>query len=43
MVWPLKKLIYYLQVCYVTLYRRGMDSRIQAIDKTNELLLVMTV
>ena len=43
MVCHLRNLIYYLHACYTILYPKGMGSGIQAIDKTNELLSVMTV
>ena len=43
MVCQLRNLIYYLHACYAILYPKGMGSGIQAIDKTNELLSVMTV
>ena len=39
----LRKLIYYLNLCYAILYPKGMDSGIQAIDKTNQLLSVIIV
>ena len=39
----MKNLIYYLHACYAILYPKGMGSGIQATDKTNELLSVMTV
>ena len=43
MVCELRNLIYDLNACYAILYLKGMGSVIQAIDKTNELLTVMTV
>ena len=43
MVYQLKNLISYLNACYAILYPKGMGSGIQAIDKTNELLSVITV
>ena len=43
MVFQLRNFIYYLSACYAMLYSKGMDSGIQATDKTNELLSVMTV
>ena len=39
----MRNLIYYLNAYYANLYSKGMGGRIQAIDKTNEPLLVMTV
>ena len=39
----LKHLTYYLNAGYAILYPKGMDSEIQAVDKTNKLLSVMTV
>ena len=39
----LKILTYYLNAGYAILYPKGMNSEIQAVDKTNKLLSVMTV
>ena len=43
MVCQLINLIYYLNACYAILYPKGMGSRIQTINKTNELLTVIIV
>ena len=39
----MRNLIYYLYACCAILYPKGMSSGIQTIDKTNELLSIMTV
>ena len=39
----LRNLRYYLRTCYAIFYPKGMGSGIQATNKTNELLSVMTV
>ena len=43
MIGQLRNLIHYLHACYATLYPKGMGRGIQATDKTNELLSVITV
>ena len=42
MVCQFRNLTYYLPACYAILYPKGTGSEIQAIDKTNELLSVVT-
>ena len=43
MICRLRNLIYYVNAGYATLYPSGVGSEIQAINKTNDLLSVMTV
>ena len=43
MVCQLRNLVYELHASYAIIHSKGMGSEIQAIDKANELLSVMTV
>ena len=43
MVCKLRNLLYYLNACYDILHAKGVDNRIQTIDKTNKLLSAMCV
>ena len=43
MIYQLRNLNHHLHPCFAILYPKGMGSGTQAIDKTNKLLLVMTV
>ena len=42
MVCQFGNLTYYFHACYAILYPKGISSGIQAIDKANELLSIMT-